>query len=191
MDVRTQCLGLLLRGPATGYEIKKLVEDGPFCHFLEASFASIYPALTRLTAENLLTVVSTPQTNRPDKKVYKITESGRAAFINSLLKPLGADKFRSPWLTAMYFADYLPQDKVLALITERAISCEAQLALIEDALSDAASDGERFVAGMGRHLIEAELEYLKSQAPRMIVVRSDATLRKRTDSNDAAVHELS
>ena len=45
MDVRTICLGILTRGDATGYEIKKLVEDGGYQHFVEASFGSIYPAL--------------------------------------------------------------------------------------------------------------------------------------------------
>ena len=30
MDVKTLCLGILNRGDATGYEIKKACEDGPF-----------------------------------------------------------------------------------------------------------------------------------------------------------------
>ena len=49
MDVRTICLGLLTRGDATGYEMKKLFEEEGFGHFAEASFGSIYPALGRLT----------------------------------------------------------------------------------------------------------------------------------------------
>ena len=45
MDVRTICLGLLTRGEATGYEIKKQFEGEGFGHFAEASFGSIYPAV--------------------------------------------------------------------------------------------------------------------------------------------------
>ena len=51
MNIRTLCLGILSRGDATGYEIKKMAEEGLFSHFVEASFGSIYPALTRMTDE--------------------------------------------------------------------------------------------------------------------------------------------
>jgi PadR family transcriptional regulator AphA len=54
MNVRTLCLGFLSTGEASGYEIKKGIEDGMFSHFIDASFGSIYPALTQLTAEGLL-----------------------------------------------------------------------------------------------------------------------------------------
>ncbi len=48
MNVRTLCLGILSLGEASGYEIKKDVEDGLFSHFIEASYGSIYPALNQL-----------------------------------------------------------------------------------------------------------------------------------------------
>ena len=34
MDAKTLCLGVLLRGEASGYEIKKAFEEGPFSQFL-------------------------------------------------------------------------------------------------------------------------------------------------------------
>src|SRR5690606_26574731 len=33
MDVKTLCLAVLFREEATGYEIKKAFEEGPFAHF--------------------------------------------------------------------------------------------------------------------------------------------------------------
>ena len=77
MDVRTICLGILTRGPATGYEIKKLFEDDGYQHFVEASFGSIYPALNRLTEEGLVSVREDAQEKRPDRKVYSITTAAR------------------------------------------------------------------------------------------------------------------
>ena len=50
MNVRTLCLGILSVGEASGYEIKKDIEEGMFSHFIDASFGSIYPALTQLAA---------------------------------------------------------------------------------------------------------------------------------------------
>ena len=66
MDVRTICLGILTRGDATGYEIKKTVEEDGYRHFAEASFGSIYPALNRLTEEGLVSVHAQAQEKRPD-----------------------------------------------------------------------------------------------------------------------------
>ncbi len=53
MDVKTLCLAVLFQGEATGYEIKKAFEEGPFAHFQRASFGSIYPALSKLLVEEL------------------------------------------------------------------------------------------------------------------------------------------
>jgi PadR family transcriptional regulator, regulatory protein AphA len=160
MDVRTQCLGLLMRGPASGYELKKRIEEGPFCHFLEASFAAIYPALSRLTKEGLVTVTAQAQANRPDKKVYQITEGGRATFLRTIAGPLEDDTFRSPWFVAMYFADELPPERLRELIAARIQGCMELLSKIDQ--DTAETRGATFVAGLGTHLLRAELDYLKT-----------------------------
>ena len=36
MNVRTLCLGVLSSGEASGYEIKKEIEEGLFSHFIDA-----------------------------------------------------------------------------------------------------------------------------------------------------------
>ena len=63
MNVRTLCLGILSVGEASGYEIKKEIEEGLFSHFIDASFGSIYPALTQLNAEGLVTLRAEEQTS--------------------------------------------------------------------------------------------------------------------------------
>ena len=40
MDVKTLCLGVLTLGDASGYEIRKQFEEGPFAHFFGASYGS-------------------------------------------------------------------------------------------------------------------------------------------------------
>jgi PadR family transcriptional regulator, regulatory protein AphA len=188
MDVRTQCLGLLMRGPASGYELKKLVEEGPFCHFLEASFASIYPALTRLTHEGLVTVTAQAQAGRPDKKIYAITSAGRLTFLASLEQPLEDDTFRSPWFVAMHFAELLPPDRVRELIAERIAACEALLAKIEQAA--AVTPGESFVAGLGVHLITAELSYLKQYGSALARTRTKSSSKPASVGGYPAAHDI-
>ena len=64
MNIRTLCLGILSLGEASGYEIKKDIEEGLFGHFIEASFGSIYPALNQLAAEGHVTVREQEQTGK-------------------------------------------------------------------------------------------------------------------------------
>ena len=160
MDVRTICLGILSRGDATGYEIKKLFDEDGYQYFAEVSFGSLYPALSRLTEEGLVSVREEAQEKRPDRKVYSITQTGRTQFIASLLKPLPEDRHRSPFVFAMLFADLLPQSRVSGLLDAYIGQVEEKLAHLNQHDRASQSDGERFVAGFGRAIYAAILEFL-------------------------------
>ena len=162
MDVRTICLGILTRGPATGYEIKKLFDDDGYQHFVEASFGSIYPALNRMTEDGLVSVREEAQEKRPDRKVYSITPAGRRAFVASLLKPLPEDKHRSPFVFAMLFADLLPAARVGQMLDDYIAQVEGKLAQVETRKDAAQTGGEAFVSGFGAAVYVAILEFLRT-----------------------------
>ncbi len=162
MDVRTICLGILTRGDATGYEIKKLFEDDGYQHFVEASFGSIYPALNRLTDEGYVSVREDSQEKRPDRKVYSITPAGRMAFIASLLKPLPEDRHRSPFVFAMLFADLLPPARVSGMLDTYISQVEEKFAHLNTQHAASQSSGEKFVTGFGRAVYVAILEFLRT-----------------------------
>ena len=64
MNVKTLCLGVLSLGEASGYEIKKEIEEGLFSHFIDASFGSIYPALMQLNAEGSAAIAQAAELGR-------------------------------------------------------------------------------------------------------------------------------
>jgi PadR family transcriptional regulator, regulatory protein AphA len=161
MDVRTICLGILTRGDATGYEIKKLVEEDGFAFFVEASFGSIYPALSRLTEDGLVSVREEAQTKRPDRKVYSITPAGRRVFLASLLEALPEDRYRSPFLFAMLFCDLLPQERVKSLVDDYIAHAERKLTQLNEGNPETNGKGERFVRDFGRTMYVAMLQYLR------------------------------
>jgi DNA-binding PadR family transcriptional regulator len=168
MDVRTICLGILSRGEATGYEIKKLFDDDGYQHFVEASFGSIYPALSRLTQEGLVSVRAESQEKRPDRKVYSITEAGRKAFLASLMKPLPEDRHRSPFVFAMLFSHLLPTPRVVEMLDTYIEQSETKLAqLMEPGRPQPHSEGERFVMGYGRAVYIAIVNYLRQYRAEM------------------------
>lgn len=162
MDVRTICLGILTRGEATGYEIRKTVEEGGLQHFVEASLGSIYPALGRLTEDGLVSVREEPQEKRPDRKVYSITPQGRTALLTTLMRPLSEDRHRSPFLFAMLFSDLLPVPRVESLIDGYLAQSEERRAQLEQKACGDLMPGERFAIGLGHTIYTAVVKYLRA-----------------------------
>lgn len=164
MQTKTLCLAVLSRGDASGYEIKKALEEAPFNHFQETSFGSIYPALAKLADDGLVDFHEEAQDKRPDKKVYTITEGGRAALIEDLRQPPDPDRYRSDFLFVLYLGDLLPREHLLKVVDDRIAWYEEKLkgmAECEAALAEAPAN-QRFVHGMGVTVYSACLEYLKS-----------------------------
>lgn len=180
MHVATLCLGALALKDASGYEIKKMFDEGWFSQFQEASYGSIYPALTRLTEEGLITCEAHAQEGRPDKKVYSITEDGRAALQQALNAPLQEDKFRSEFLFVMLFADLLPQALLGDLIDDKIREYGEDLSQIENGQDDE-SPGFTFVKGFGRAVCEAAYAYLQENRHLVEDVKTRNKAKRRAD----------
>ncbi len=161
VDVRTICLGLLSRGPATGYEIKKSFEEGPVGYFIEASFGAIYPALGRLTEEGLVALKIEQQAGKPDRKVYSLTESGYQAFEESLRVEPGPDRYRSDFLFLLLFADHIQKDHLQHLIDERLKDYRCKLQALEKA-PPFSSSGLEFMRGHGIAFFRSIIEYMEN-----------------------------
>ena len=174
MDVRTLCLAVLTKGDATGYEIKKMFEEGPFAHFQSASFGSIYPALSKLLSEGLVEARAQEQDGRPDKKVYSITPAGNAAVDAALTVTPEPDTFRSDFLFLLFFAARLPEARVIELIDRRVAAYRAQQTHISEQMAarengDCAGDpGRETVARFGVVLYQTAADYLESSKETLI-----------------------
>lgn len=161
MDSKTLCLGVLARGDASGYEIKKSFEEGPFAHIQAASFGSIYPALTKLSEDGLLVCRTEPQEKRPDKKVYSITSAGREALAARLMKPPADDRLSSDFLFILFFAHILPAPLLAEFIDQRIAWYEASLERMKGCGVGARAPGERFVHGFGLVWYATAARYLR------------------------------
>ena len=79
-------LGLLAREPLSGYEIAQRMKE-PIGFFWHAGHSQIYPELARMEQDGLVTHQIVEQHDRPDKKVYTITEAGREALRRWVAEP--------------------------------------------------------------------------------------------------------
>lgn len=168
MDVKTLCLGVLSRGDATGYKIKKQCEEGPFAYFYAAGFGSIYPALSALKAESLISVEDVVQDGKPAKKVYSITPAGRHALVQALEEAPGPDRLRSDFMFIMFFGQLLPAREIDALISARVETLQQRLTEMEDCQQPDMPGGEAFTLGYGVAIYKAAADYLENHRHELV-----------------------
>ena len=181
MNVRTICLAILYEGEATGYEIRKLSVEGDYSYFIDASFGSIYPALAKLEADNLVSSHVEQQDGKPAKKIYAITEAGRRAFIASLFEKLGDDEFRSEFLLFARFASELPASLVETRLRERVASIDAEISEMNRLSEDHTHPADCWVIDYGRTCMAVARDYIVAHMGELI-----ALARPETAATDAA-----
>ena len=85
--LRYALLGILNYRSLTGYDVEQFMSDAT-ANFWYADLSQIYKALKSLEAEGLITSTTEPQDKRPDRRVYTITDQGRAALQAWLNTPM-------------------------------------------------------------------------------------------------------
>lgn len=169
MNVRTLCLGVLTVGEASGYEIKKEIEEGHFSHFIDASYGSIYPALIQLHVEGLLTVRAEEQTGKPDKKVYAITDAGRRALAKAISVVPGKDKYKSEFLFQMLLQQLLTPGVMLTAIEKQLRNLNEDLGRIAECRrKEQTHAGGQFVADYGTAVLTAAVICLEQKKAELL-----------------------
>ena len=163
MNVRTVCLAILNFRDASGYEIKKLVTESHYSHFVDASFGSIYPALGKLEGEGLVTQREEREPGKPPRKMYSITKNGREVLLEQLAEPPREDVFRSEFLMVALCAHLLDRDTVARAIDTNLEQMRAQLTRVDEAVEmESSSPGIEWVGGFGHHCMRAHIDYLEA-----------------------------
>jgi DNA-binding PadR family transcriptional regulator len=120
-------LGLLARGALSGYDLARQMKR-PVGYFWQARHSQIYPELARLEAQGLVAHHVVAQHDRPDKKVYAITEAGRAALQAWVTAPLEEPPVRDELVLRAYSVWLADPTAAAALFREHAGRHEARLA---------------------------------------------------------------
>lgn len=171
MNVRTVCLSILHEGDATGYEIRRLCVEGECSYFVEASFGSIYPALAKLEDDGLVSSHVEQQDGKPSKKIYSITEAGRAAFTKALHEPLGEEVFRSPFLLFARFAHLVPAELVETRLNEQLQRTIDKKKLLSDLLCEGTvSAADRWVVDYGLSIMEVAERHMRNHMDDLITL---------------------
>jgi DNA-binding PadR family transcriptional regulator len=104
----------------TGYDLSKAFNDS-LSFFWQAKTSQIYKELEGMEKNGWLTSEIVYQTEKPNRKVYSITENGRKALVNWLASPeeaiKGAFSLKSEFLMRIFFAGEQPPEQVYAIIS--------------------------------------------------------------------------
>ena len=179
MDVKTLCLGVLSLGEASGYEIKKQLEEGPLAQFSRAGFGSIYPALGALGAKGWVTWSELQQDGRPDKKIYRITEGGRDTFRRALSRKPAADRVHSEALFMIFFSGYLDAGRAADIASGYAEAYRQVIGRMGQADLTGAPAGCRFVHAVGLSIYEAIVAAVERNRHLLVAAGEEAVVPRK------------
>ena len=170
-------LGLLAFGQElSGYDLKQWADNLRFFYWSPAH-SQIYAELRRLEARGLATSRQVPQTHRPDKRLYRITQAGLA----EARRWLGQDPIEPPVLKhsivlRLFFGHLTQPERLITILNEYAASLEQSLAELT-AVREGLGDSEQFrfpalCAEWGQAYYQAELTIARQLAKQLAARQS-------------------
>lgn len=127
-------LALLARAPLTGYDLaQRMRRSTDF--FWTARHSQIYPELARMEAAGLVTHEVVRQTERPDKKIFTMTEAGYAALRAWLVQPVQPAPERDEMMLKTFCAWLIEPEEAIALFRAQEAEHLARLAAYEAMLT--------------------------------------------------------
>jgi PadR family transcriptional regulator AphA len=118
VSLKHALLGFLNYSPMTGYELKKFF-DASVAHFWNAELSQIYPTLKGLESEGLVEMNVEAQEDRPNRKVYSLTDDGREELVTWLGQPAEPNQIREPILIKVFFAAAISKDEIVSVLEKR------------------------------------------------------------------------
>jgi PadR family transcriptional regulator, regulatory protein AphA len=133
MSLKHALLGFLSYRPMTGYELKQFF-DATVQHFWNAELSQIYPTLRSLEEGGYVDKHVEVQENRPNRKVYELTEAGHDEFVRWVRQAPEAANLRDPFLIKVFFGTEVPAEEILIQLRRQMEEQQKMLAFSETVL---------------------------------------------------------
>jgi DNA-binding PadR family transcriptional regulator len=127
MALRNAILATLLEGEASGYDLSKGF-DASVANFWMATPQQLYKELETLETQGLVTARVVEQDRRPNKRLFSLTEAGRAALRDFTAQPAKITAIRDELLVKVQAVDAGDAEAVRKAIAERLDYATAKLA---------------------------------------------------------------
>ena len=168
--MRYPFLALLASGPAHGYELRQAFEERFGGLLPPINAGQIYTTLQRLERDGLVSVDDVTQNGRPNKRVYDLTDGGRAALAEWIAAPAPGARLKDEFFIKLVLAGLTGVAEPKALI-ERQRREYLQSLRDLDRLAAEREGGdpaaELLIEGAALHL-QADLQWLDLCEQRLI-----------------------
>lgn len=126
-------LGLLNYSDMTGYELAKTFNDS-LCYFWQAQTSQIYRELNKMEGQGFLKSRIEMQTDKPNKRIYSITEAGKAELQNWLGSQMPNEMMatRSEVLLRLFFSSEKEADESIAALRQIAAAYQRQISNLQE-----------------------------------------------------------
>jgi PadR family transcriptional regulator AphA len=129
MSLKHILLGML-ESPASGYDLKKEFEYR-LNNYWNAELAQIYPTLSKLEREGLISSSILPSSKGPNRKVYKRLKAGKKELVLWLKQGPIIPKSRIDYAAQMTFLQALPYKERLNFIQQLSRDTNKQLSMLQ------------------------------------------------------------
>ena len=188
-------LGCLTIEPMSGYDIKQFLEQ-TVSHIWSESYGQIYPALRKLEEEGLIKGRDEPGERGQEKRVYRITDSGREKLKAWLHEPAQPVQARFEHSLKLFFGHIVGPEVSLEHLDRLRRQTEADLARYrawEEELGDWAEREPESRATYGLVVLrggvlysETVLEWCDESARRLGALQVSATAEGRREAPTVA-----
>ena len=120
-------LGILMTGPKHGYEMHSYFSSH-MDQFWRLSMSQIYALLKRMEKNGVVISKSEWQNNRPPKKIFSITQTGKEGFLNWVYSPVNhVRNLRIEFMAKLFFINELKLKRAADII-------DKQIAILRETL---------------------------------------------------------
>jgi DNA-binding PadR family transcriptional regulator len=164
-------LGVLVDGPAHGYDLKR-AHDERFPASRTLAYGQVYATLARIERADLVEILETRQGNGPERTVYSLTDAGAVrlrSWLEATEEPgaYAADELVRKTVVALHAghdaSDFLARQREVHLSAMRRLTLE---------LREAESPAAQIAIDHALAHLDAELRWLEDARARVLKARS-------------------
>lgn len=158
-------LRLLTTKDRYGYELDRLIEENKMRQWANIGFSSIYHVLNKMEKHSLLSSYSVKEEGSPKRKVYRISDGGRAALKEEVIRMLSSPiEHQDDFTVGLVTSDVLNEDEFRQCLSAYRDYLSKRLEFYQQEIPKRTREKERVALALQRHaaLVEAEMRWLES-----------------------------
>lgn len=135
MALAQAILSVLITHPCSGYDLAKRFDqsvEGSVGFFWGASYQQIYRELSRLESKGWLQAETVRQENRPDKRIYSVTEPGKQHLREWIAELEETTPLKDDLLVKLFAGYLVPRQTILSKLEVHRRQHQQRLAIYQE-----------------------------------------------------------